>query len=114
MSQPILILSSCDTRAASERIAQALVAERLAACVNIVPGATSIYRWRGTIETASEHLLLIKTTEEAAATVEKRVSELHSYETPELLKLAIHGGSQKYIEWLVASVGNGPEPEQFA
>jgi|SRR5689334_16690308 periplasmic divalent cation tolerance protein len=110
MPQPILILSTCESRDQGERIAHALVAERLAACVNIVPGITSVYRWMGAVETASEHLLIIKTTEEKSAAVEERIVLLHSYDTPELLRIPIEGGSQKYFAWLISAIGEaGPE-----
>jgi periplasmic divalent cation tolerance protein len=107
MPHPLLILSTCESRSQAERIGHALVSERLAACVNIVPGLTSIYRWQGAVETASECLLLIKTTLEEAKAVEVRVSQLHSYDTPELLRLPIEGGSEKYMDWLISAVGAG-------
>jgi periplasmic divalent cation tolerance protein len=115
MTQPILILSSCDSRDQGERIARALVTERLAACVSIVPGMASVYRWQGTVETASEHLLIIKTTLDRAREVEERTSQLHSYDTPELLRIPIEGGSERYLAWLMSAVdeaGNAAAPEQ--
>jgi periplasmic divalent cation tolerance protein len=104
MPQPIVILSSCESRDQAEHIARALVTERLAACVNIVPGVMSIYRWQGEVETASEYLLVIKTTVEQAQAAEKRTAELHSYDTPELIRIAIEGGSERYVSWLVSAV----------
>lgn len=105
MPQPILILSTCENREQGERIARALVSERLAACINIVPGVTSVYRWKGQVETASEHLLVIKTTVEQAQAAEERAAELHSYETPEWIRIPIEGGSERYLSWVVSSVG---------
>jgi len=114
MPQPVVILCTCESRHQGEQIAHALVAERLAACVNIVSGITSVYRWQGAVETASEHLLLIKTTLEEANAVEERIGQLHSYDTPELLRLSVEGGSQRYLAWLISAVGEseaaaGPE-----
>ncbi|MFZ0592925.1 MAG: divalent-cation tolerance protein CutA [Bryobacteraceae bacterium] len=104
MHDPILLLSTCDNEDEAQRLATALVEERLAACVNIIPGLTSIYRWHGVVERASEHLLLIKTTEEQRLALEDRLKQLHSYEVPEILKIPITGGHEKYLAWLKAQV----------
>ena len=106
MPNPILLLSTCDTAEQAERIATTLVEERLAACVNIVPGLTSVYRWHGVMERATEQLLLIKTTGEQRAAIEERLGEIHSYEVPEILELPITGGNQKYLTWLRAQVAS--------
>lgn len=105
MPQPVVILCTCESRQQGEQIAHTLVAERLAACVNIVSGMTSVYRWQGAVEAASEHLLLIKTTREESNAVEERIVQLHSYDTPELLRLPVEGGSQRYLAWLMSAVG---------
>jgi len=86
----------------------ALVEERLAACASLLPGVESIYRWKGQIETSSECLLLLKTAEEKLPALEARLHELHSYETPEFLVLAVEAGSHPYLAWLHASLR---EPE---
>jgi periplasmic divalent cation tolerance protein len=86
------------------RMARALVERRLAACVNLVPNLTSIYRWRGAVEEAEEVLLVIKTTEAQLAALEAAVRELHSYEVPEFLALRVEAASQPYLEWLLDSV----------
>jgi periplasmic divalent cation tolerance protein len=104
MPNPILLLSTCETAEQAERIATALVEERLAACVNIIPGLTSVYRWHGVVERATEQLLLIKTMEEQRVALEQRLGELHSYEVPEILEVPITGGNQKYLTWLRAQV----------
>jgi periplasmic divalent cation tolerance protein len=104
MHNPILLLSTCETAEQAEHIATALVEERLAACVSIIPGLTSVYRWHGVVERATEQLLLIKTTEEQRVALEQRLGEIHSYETPEILEVPITGGSQKYLSWLRAQV----------
>jgi periplasmic divalent cation tolerance protein len=95
----ILITTSCGSRDEAERIAVALVEAALAACVQILP-ATSIYRWKGAIERAEEHVLHIKTRAAHADRVEAKVRELHSYELPELLMMPIAGGSADYLGWM--------------
>jgi periplasmic divalent cation tolerance protein len=104
MHDPILLLTTCDNETEAQRLATALVEERLAACVNIIAGLTSIYRWHGVVERANEHLLLIKTTEEQRLALEDRLKQLHSYEVPEILKIPITGGFEKYLAWLKAQV----------
>ena len=88
----------------AEQIANALVERRLAACVNIVGPIRSIYRWKGAIEREQEYLLLIKTTAERAPELDAALAELHAYELPERIELAIEGGSVAYLEWLAAQV----------
>jgi periplasmic divalent cation tolerance protein len=85
-------------------LGRALVDERLAACVNVIPGLTSIYRWQGQREEASECLLVIKTDETRYAELERRVLELHPYEIPEVLALPVERGAPAYVEWLRDSV----------
>jgi periplasmic divalent cation tolerance protein len=97
-------LCTCGSREEAERLATILVEERLAACVNILPGVHSVYRWQGKVETASEHLLFMKTTEERQRALERRIGELHSYDTPELISLAIVSGSKKYLTWVADQV----------
>ena len=95
-----LVLSTCPDEAAAERIAEALVGERLAACVNILPISQSIYRWRGTIERSSECLLLIKSSVSAFPRVRERIQALHPYELPEIVTVPITAGSPEYLAWL--------------
>jgi len=97
----ILILSTAPTRAEAERIAEALVAEKLAACVQL-SAIDSIYRWEDAIERAAETRLAIKTRAELASSVEARITALHSYEIPEIVVLPISGGSSAYLDWIVA------------
>jgi len=84
------------------RIGRVLVEERLVACATIVPGAHSIYRWKGQIDSSAETVLLLKTESDRLAALDSRVHELHSYETPEFLVLAVDFGSQAYLAWLHA------------
>jgi periplasmic divalent cation tolerance protein len=81
-------------------IAQALVREHLAACVNVVPGVHSIYRWEGEMEEGEEMLLVIKTRQDRCNALEKRVLELHPYEMPEVLVLSVAGGNRDYLDWV--------------
>jgi periplasmic divalent cation tolerance protein len=99
-----LTLVTCPTAAVGRRLGAALVRERLAACVNVVPGLTSIYRWKGKVETAREVLLLVKSTAARAKRLASRVKELHPYETPEVLTLRIASGDAAYLRWLGDSV----------
>ncbi len=101
----VLIITSCGSRDEAERIAAALVEERLAACVQILP-ATSVYRWEGRVERADEHVLHIKTRAALADRVEIRVRALHSYELPELLIVVVAGGSADYLAWIDDATAN--------
>ncbi len=94
------MLTTCPTRRAAQRLARALVEERLAACVNIVPIAQSVYRWRGRIESTPEFLLIIKSLKRAYARLEKRLRALHPYELPEIIAVPISSGSRPYLAWL--------------
>ena len=99
-----IVLSTCADREQAERIAHRLVEQQLAACVNILPGVQSIYRWQGGIESAAEVLLLIKTRSSLTAEVHSALADLHSYEVPEFLVLPISGGSESYLAWLQTSL----------
>lgn len=102
----IIIHCSCPDRASAERIARALVEESLAACVQVLPGMRSTYRWQGTIEESEEVLLLAKTRRERWHEVERRVRELHPYTVPELLAVDVVEGHAPYLAWLAEGTGN--------
>ena len=102
MSNGYLVLSTVDTHQEAERIAQHLVEERLAACVNIVPKILSIYRWKGTLERATEHLMIIKTVEDRLPSLTHRIKELHPYEVPEVIAFSIQDGDPAYLEWILS------------
>ena len=104
MTGPVLVLSAVGTREEAERIAQALVTERLAACVNVVPGVVSVYRWKGAVQQGDEILLLIKTQATAVEALRARLVALHSYELPEVVVLAITGGHPPYLDWIAEGV----------
>jgi periplasmic divalent cation tolerance protein len=99
-----IILSTCADREQAERIARRLVEQQVAACVNILPGVQSIYRWQGNIESAAEVLMVIKTSASLVSEVQSIIASLHSYEVPELLVLPVSGGSEAYLAWLKASL----------
>lgn len=92
----------------AEAIARTLVSERLAACVQIVPGLRSIYRWEGDIHDDEEVLCLIKTRAESFAALAGRVRELHPYQVPEILAFEVADGSPAYLEWLAAETAPAP------
>ncbi len=91
----------------AHRIARALVEERLAACVNILPGLRSVYWWEGAVEEAQEILLLVKTVPEQFNAVRDRVLSLHSYQVPEVVALPVHGAAAAYERWVRQSVSAG-------
>ncbi|MFZ1641595.1 MAG: divalent-cation tolerance protein CutA [Candidatus Contendobacter sp.] len=102
---PLIILCTCPDPATAERIAETVVGERLAACVNIVPGLTSIYRWEGQMQRDSELLLLIKTRQAVYPLLEARIRELHPYQVPEIVALSIRAGSAAYLDWIADHTG---------
>jgi len=94
----------CPDREAAELIANTLVAEKLAACVNILPGVTSVYRWQGAIEQSEELLLIIKTSQTVWPMLEAQIQALHPYELPEIVAVPIKTGEAEYIQWLENSI----------
>jgi periplasmic divalent cation tolerance protein len=100
MTDKIVVLSTCDSEEQAERVARALVEQRLAACVNILPGVRSIYRWKGQVEDASEWLLVIKSRRGLMDQLRAAISKIHTYEIPELLALPVVEGAENYLAWL--------------
>ena len=100
MAKPLLAFSTWPSAETAARIARTLVEERLAACVNRVPGVVSSYRWRGEIHEDAEVLLIIKTTRERLPALRDRLVELHPYELPELAAVEIAEGLPAYLDWL--------------
>lgn len=84
----------------AQKISAALVSERLAACANILPGMTSVYRWQGKIETRTETVVILKTQEKLFPALEARVKELHSDETPCIVTLPITAGNAAFLKWI--------------
>jgi periplasmic divalent cation tolerance protein len=89
----------------AERIGRRLVEERLAACVNVLGGITSIFRWKDAVESESEVLIILKTTAGAMRALERRAVELHPYEVPEVIALPVESGHAPYLDWVCAEVG---------
>lgn len=100
MTDARIVLSTAGSEEEARKIARHLVEQRLAACVNIVPQLESIYRWQGKVESAREWLLLIKTTSKQFEEVRDAIRELHSYDLPECIAVAIEDGSPEYLRWL--------------
>jgi len=104
MTDKRIALTTTGSEEEARKIARALVERRLAACVNIIPHMTSIYRWKENVEEASEWLLIIKTTANAFDQVRQAIGELHSYDLPECICLTVEEGSANYLQWIAESV----------
>jgi periplasmic divalent cation tolerance protein len=104
MTDKILVLSTCATEVDAERLARALLDTRLAACVNVVPGVRSFYRWKGKIESELEFMLIIKTSRDLFPALRAEIEKLHPYEVPELLALPVLAGAENYLSWLQANL----------
>lgn len=98
----IVVLVTAGSAQSAEAIARALVSERLAACVNVLPGVRSIYRWEGKVVDDAEWLLVIKSRRSRFAALEARVRALHPYQIPEVVALDVVEGSNPYLDWLFA------------
>jgi len=95
-----VVLVTAGSAEEADRLARALVEERLVACANVIGPVRSIYRWQGAVEEAAEQLLLLKTRVELLPALEARVRALHSYDVPEMLALPLRSGSAAYLAWL--------------
>ena len=100
MSEELIVFVTAPDEDEARRIAENVVAERLAACVNIINGVESIYRWQGEVARDRELLLIVKTTGDRYGELERRVKELHSYTTPEVIAFRIERGSTSYLDWI--------------
>lgn len=101
----VVALTTVGKAADAERVARALVERRLAACVNVVPGVVSTYRWKGEVERDDEHLLVVKTRADRVAALREALVTLHPYELPELVVLPVEAGHAPYLAWIRESVG---------
>ena len=100
----IVVLCTCPDRETARRLASDLVDRRLAACVNLVPGLESIYRWEGRTETSEECLMIAKTSNAGFERLRDRVVELHPYELPEIVAVPVIDGLPEYLEWVTGSI----------
>lgn len=107
MSEVLLVITNLPDRASAERVAEALVIQRIAACVNVLAECASIYRWEGKLEHASEVPLLIKTTRAAYPKLEDALRKLHPYELPEIIALPVNTGLPEYLNWVVQETQTG-------
>jgi len=105
VSERLLVLTTVARAEDAERLAEELVGRRLAACVNVLPGVRSIYRWKGAIEREEERLLLVKTRADRFEALREAILSLHPYEVPEVVAVPIEAGSAAYLRWLDESVG---------
>ena len=100
MTDKIVVLATADSEDQARKLACGLVEKRLAACVNILPGALSVYRWKGQIEESPEWVLIIKSRRDLFAALKAEIQQLHTYEVPECIALPIVEGSVEYLAWL--------------
>jgi periplasmic divalent cation tolerance protein len=110
MTDKIVVLTTCDSEQQASELARALVEQRVAACVNILPGARSVYRWKDAIEDSAEWLLVIKSRRDLFPALRAAVEKLHTYEIPELIAIPLVEGSEPYLAWLdreLAARGHG-------
>jgi periplasmic divalent cation tolerance protein len=105
MNAKKIVFTTTGSKEEAQQIAHTLVERRQAACVNLVGPIESVYRWKGEVESASEWLLLVKTTDEAFVAVRDTIRELHSYELPECVAVAIEAGSEPYLHWIDENIG---------
>src|SRR5215813_2744969 len=100
MTDKIIVFVSCESKEQAERIAQAVVSEKLAACVNVLPGVRSCYVWEGKLTWSDEVLMLVKTTRGRFDQLQDRIKAMHSYEVPEIVAVTIDDAFDKYIAWI--------------
>jgi periplasmic divalent cation tolerance protein len=99
----VVVLTTLPADAETDRLCQALVEERLVACVNVLPPMQSIYRWEGRVEQASERQLIMKTAAERVEALKARLAALHPYDVPEILVLPVADGGDAYLRWIAES-----------
>jgi periplasmic divalent cation tolerance protein len=107
MTDLVLVLTTVPAGGAGATIARTLVEERLAACVNLLPPMTSVYRWQGAISQDPEQQLIAKTRRDLVSRLEDRLRELHPYDLPEFLVVDVGGGSAGYLEWVRENTTGG-------
>jgi periplasmic divalent cation tolerance protein len=106
--KPLLVLTNLPDRAAAERLANALIGGRFAACVNVLAPCHSVYRWKDALQHDEEHPVLIKTTDERYPELEQAIRAHHPYELPEIVAVPIERGLPAYLDWIVAETSAAP------
>lgn len=109
MTDHIVVLNTCSSAEEAEQLARMLVERRLAACVSVVPGVRSFYRWQDAVESAGEWLLLVKSSRDLFPALCSVIEQAHSYEVPEILALPVVEGAANYLNWLTSSVRAGEQ-----
>ncbi len=104
MPRSVVVLVTCPNRRIGARLAQSVIEHRLAACVNLVPGIESVFRWQGKLERAREVLLIVKTTQGRLAALQRHLVSQHPYDVPEVIALSIVAGNPPYLAWIAQSV----------
>ena len=104
MNDSVIVFCTCADESEAQRIANTVIHERLAACVNVLSAVRSIYQWQGRVESAHEIPLMMKTTLQRFPALRDRIVSLHSYDTPEIVAVPIAAASEKYLSWLRESV----------
>jgi len=100
MSEFSITFVTCGTVENAEKIAESLVLEKLAACVNILPGVTSVFFWEGKLSKEKEHLLIIKSREAVSEKMSRRIKDMHDYSVPEIISFPIASGNPDYLQWV--------------
>jgi periplasmic divalent cation tolerance protein len=109
MTDKLIALTTCGTEADAAALAREIIEHRAAACVNVVPGVRSFYRWRGKIEDEREFLLVMKTTRGKLEALRETVLKLHPYDLPEFVALPVEAGSEEYLGWVEAAVSRSAD-----
>lgn len=107
-TETLVVLCTLPDRDQAMRLARALVEEGLAACVNLVPGLTSVYRWQGSVQEDAEVLLLVKTSQAVYTRLEQRIRALHPYELPEIIAVPLQTGQADYLKWIQENLTTAP------
>jgi periplasmic divalent cation tolerance protein len=110
MTDKIVVLSACASAEEAQRIARGLVEKRLAACVNVIAGVQSIYRWKGAVEEEAEVLLAIKSSRGLFNQLRIELERMHSYEVPEVIAIPVVEGSERYLGWMDRELAGELEP----
>jgi len=105
MTDKIIVFVTCESKEQAETIAQAVVSDKLAACVNVLPGVRSCYVWEGELTWSDEVLMLVKSTRGRFDQLQDRIKAMHSYSVPEIVSVTIEDAFDKYIEWIDTNVG---------